>query len=205
MGAHSRLTLLSRLGAGTLVCATVVIGGAHSSYASVESSYLSILNQERTSHGLAPLQANAELTAVANSWATRMASSGVLRHNPALTSEVHNWQALGENVGCGPDVRDLTDAFWASSEHRDNILDPDYTEVGIGATIADHRIYIAVEFRQPMKHVASTPSHFVPARLTEHASAVHVATHHALGPVVARVQRLLGLSVSAFFGAGRTT
>jgi len=200
MGELPRTTLLPRLGAVAVVCAMVVVGGAQSSYASIESSYLNILNQERASHGLAPLETNAQLTTVASAWAVRMASAGVLQHNPALTSEVHGWRSLGENVGRGPDLRDLADAFWASAEHRDNILDPDFSQVGIGATVADHRIYIAVEFRQPLREVTWASHIRMTVRTTAHAAPVRAAQSRAHGPSIVRVQRLLVMSVSEFFG-----
>src|SRR3954453_9221115 len=80
--------------AATAVCAMAAAGP---SYASTESSYLSILNQERASHGLAPLHVSADLTSVAHAWAETMAASQSLRHNPSLTTQVHNWETVGEN------------------------------------------------------------------------------------------------------------
>ena len=124
--------------------------GISSSYASNGSSYLGTLNSERASRGLSPLHLNADLTSVAHAWAERMAETRVLRHNPALQSQVDNWQVLGENVGDGPTLKDLADAFWASAEHRANILEPRYTQVGIAAVRSDRRLWIAVVFRDPM-------------------------------------------------------
>jgi peptidoglycan hydrolase-like protein with peptidoglycan-binding domain len=193
--------MLCRLVAVAVTSATVVVGAANSSYASVESGYLSILNQERTSHGLAALHLNAELTGVAQSWASRMAATGSLQHNPALTREVHHWRSLGENVGDGPNLRDITDAFWTSAEHRDNILDPDFTQVGIAAVIVDHRIWIAVEFREPMHYAARASQQRGVSRTTARAYPGSLLMRGTRGPAVAYVQRLLGLRDSGVFGA----
>lgn len=201
MGELPRNTLLPRLGAVAAICAAFFLGAADSSYASVGSSYLNILNQERTSHGLAPLHSNARLTSVASDWARQMAARGVLQHNPALTSEVRQWRSLGENVGRGASVRDLAHAFWASAEHRDNTLDPGFTQVGIAAAIADHRIYIAVEFREPVRHATPTVRQHGTSRTSERAYPGRLLMRGTEGPAVAYVQRLLGLSVNGFFGA----
>jgi uncharacterized protein YkwD len=43
------------------------------------------------------------------------------------------WRAFGENIGCGQDTAEEILLTWMdSSAHRENILDPAYTEVGVG-------------------------------------------------------------------------
>ena len=133
------------------VAVAMSLGGT--AFAEDSSSYLSVLNQERASRGVAPLQLSADLVRVAQSWSDQMARSRRLQHNPHLQSEVANWWSVGENVGVGPDLRDLEQAFWDSAEHRANILDKDYTDVGIAATFRDDRLWMTVVFRQPWHHV----------------------------------------------------
>jgi hypothetical protein len=80
-----------------------------------------------------------------------MASSQTLYHNPSLTSQVQNWQAVGENVGEGPTVSDIHNAFMQSPEHRANILDHDFTQVGVGVSVDKNGIiWVTEDFRQPM-------------------------------------------------------
>jgi peptidoglycan hydrolase-like protein with peptidoglycan-binding domain len=186
--------------AATAVCAMAAAGPT---YASTESSYLSILNQERASHGLAPLHVSADLTSVAHGWAETMAASRSLRHNPSLTTQVHNWQTVGENVGYGPDLRDLADAFWQSAEHRDNILEPAYTQVGISAVNADHRIWIVVDFRAPLHQIQSAPASQQrgASRMDERTYPGRLLMFGTTGSAVAFVQRLLGLPATGIFGA----
>lgn len=129
----------------------MALGGT--SYASSSSSYLSVLNQERASRGVSPLHLSPDLVQVAQSWSDEMARTGVLRHNPRLKSAVSNWWSVGENVGMGPDLQDIEQAFWHSPEHRANILDAHYTDVGIASTYGDDRLWITVVFRQPWHHV----------------------------------------------------
>ena len=82
-----------------------------------------------------------------------MARSGVLRHNPRLKTEVPNWWSVGENVGMGADLPDIEQAFWNSSDHRANILNAHYTDVGIATASSHSRIWVAVVFRQPWHQV----------------------------------------------------
>jgi hypothetical protein len=84
-----------------------------------------------------------------------MASGQSLYHNPRLTTAVHNWQAVGENVGEGPSVGDVHVAFMNSPEHRANILDHDFTQVGVGVSVDKNGIvWVTEDFREPMSAAA---------------------------------------------------
>jgi hypothetical protein len=117
--------------------------------ASTSSQYFMRMNQERAEHGRAALTWRGDLANVAQAWAQHMASSQELAHNPGLTRQVHNWQVVGENVGVGPTLNDLDRAFMASTEHRDIILDSEYTDVGVGSVTYDNDIWIVIDFREP--------------------------------------------------------
>jgi hypothetical protein len=110
-----------------------------------------------------------------------MASSQTLYHNPALTTAITNWQAVGENVGDGPTESDLQTAFMQSPEHRANILDRDFTQVGIGVTIDSHgTVWVTADFRQPL---AAARAATTPSRPTTLAATVVHPTAHALAVV----------------------
>ena len=142
--------------AAAVAVATIATGmaGVGTSYAASGGGYLSVLNQERASRGISPLHMSADLVQVAHAWALEMARTGVLRHNPRLRSQVPNWWVVGENVGDGPDMADLAQAFWNSPEHRANILNRHYTDVGISAVRADGLIWMTVVFRDPWHETA---------------------------------------------------
>lgn len=91
-----------------------------------------LVNDARADHGLPLLEQRGGLSRVADDWAHELAAKGVLRHNPDLTAQVCCWRVVAENVGYGPDVRTVHQAFMASPEHRDNILDPRFRRIGIG-------------------------------------------------------------------------
>ncbi|MFN2614324.1 MAG: CAP domain-containing protein, partial [Actinomycetota bacterium] len=69
-------------------------------------------------------------------------------HNQNLGSDVKgNWTMVGENVGVGPDVATLHQAFIDSPEHRDNILERSYNQIGVGVAYgADGNIYVTEDF-----------------------------------------------------------
>ena len=109
-----------------------------------EAQFVARLNQERTSRGLAPL-------AVAGD----MAAAGHPYHDPNIRSEVQDWQILGDNVGSGASVDNIHAGFMNSQVHRDEILEPRYTQVGVGAYWAGNVLYVTEIFRLPQTHVAA--------------------------------------------------
>lgn len=109
------------------------------------------IDQARAARGIRSLDTRAGLSDVARTWAEQMARTGVLRHNPRLTTEVENWRWVGENVGFGPDVRTMQEAFMRSPGHRANVLDRDYTQVGVGVARRDGRVWVVQVFRRPAR------------------------------------------------------
>jgi uncharacterized protein YkwD len=77
-----------------------------------------------------------------------MAGQGRLYHSSDLTRRVSNWRYLGENVGVGPSIEDLQDAFMGSPPHRRNILKNAYDDVGVGIVKDSNGTYwVTVVFR----------------------------------------------------------
>jgi Cysteine-rich secretory protein family len=128
--------------------------------ASMESQFVAKTNAAREAVGLRPYAVASDLTSVAREHSAQMASRQSLYHNPNLTTDVKNWQAVGENVGEGPTVSDIHNAFMNSPEHKANILDHDFTQVGIGVSVDKNGIiWVTEDFRQPMQSSTSTATH----------------------------------------------
>jgi hypothetical protein len=107
-------------------------------------------NADRVSRGLRALSSASDLQGLAQQRANEMARSGTLAHTTNLGGKVSGWQRLGENVGRGPNLNDIETAFMNSPEHRQNILDPSFTQVGVGVTFDGKQyFFVAVIFRQP--------------------------------------------------------
>ena len=146
---HRVTALLSAvvLAFGVLLTAGAVAAPAQAT--SVEDIFRAKLNHARTVRHIHRLESRPALVKVAREQARRMAASSTLYHNPTLTTDVRNWRYVGENVGYGPDALTIHRAFMHSPGHRANILDRDYTQVGIGAVVVDGRVWVAEVFRRP--------------------------------------------------------
>jgi Cysteine-rich secretory protein family len=155
--------------AAAVLASTVAVPSA---LASSASSFVSLVNSARSSAGLRPYTDQGDLTAVAQGQANRMASTQKLFHNPNLASQVTNWRWVGENVGYGPDVTTLMNAFMASPEHKANILDHDFTQIGVGATVVNGTLWVSMVFRDPMSS-GSSPTPTPTSHSTGHSSATH--------------------------------
>lgn len=113
-----------------------------------EAQFVSRINSLRASKGLNQLAVSGELTGVARNWTERMVQAGQISHNPNLGSQVGgNWTKLGENVGVGYDVDGLMQAFINSASHYRNLVDPEWTHVGVGVTVlGDGTMYTTHNF-----------------------------------------------------------
>jgi outer membrane biosynthesis protein TonB len=93
------------------------------------------INALRTSKGLAPLTPDPALAATACTWNDQMIAAGTISHDPnlaaAIAAAAPDWRKGGENVGMGGTVSSLFDAFVASPGHYKNLVDPDFSRVGV--------------------------------------------------------------------------
>lgn len=110
-------------------------------------------NIARSSAGVAPLTRDAGLDALAAQWAQEMAASGSLEHRDGLGAATvsfvgaDGWTFAAENVGRGPTVAAVADAFIASDDHRVNVEDPQLVRVGVGVAVDDGgQLWVAVNF-----------------------------------------------------------
>ena len=191
-GRTPRRTVAALLTALTLVLGALLTGAVTAGPAgatSTEDTFTAKLNYARTSRGIPRLTPRSALITVARQQAQRMASSNTLYHNPNLTKDVTNWRWVGENVGYGPDALTVHVAFMNSPGHRANILDRDYTEVGIGAVVVDGRVWVAEVFRRPMRITTSSVATFS-----------RVLRYGSTGADVRRVQGRLHLRQTGFYG-----
>lgn len=102
-----------------------------------EAVFLTKINGLRASVGLAALSSDAALAATSCTWNDQLIVANALSHDPNLSAAIAsvepNWRKGGENVGMGGTVDSLFDAFVASPGHYQNLVDPQYSRVGICA------------------------------------------------------------------------
>lgn len=124
-----------------------------------EAAFVSDLNRERTSRGIAALSSVADLVEVARQQSVRMANQNLLYHNPNLVTDVVGWLSVGENVGYGGSESVIHSAFMNSPLHAANILSSTYTQVGIGAVRdGSGRLWVTQVFRKPNSSTISLPT-----------------------------------------------
>lgn len=136
--------------AAVLVVPLAAPAGAGVDPQAAESAFVGKINALRASKGLDTLAVDGELTTIARRWAARMAAAGDISHNRNFQNEVSaDWVKLGENVGMGPEIEKLHRAFVASPTHYKNLVDGDYTRVGVGVVVtADGTIFTAHQFER---------------------------------------------------------
>ena len=106
-----------------------------------------LTNAERTSRGLPALTWSNELAAAALQHSEDMRDNGIFSHTgsngSSLRSRVDNqgwpWRALGENIASSPRTPESVVQGWMDSTgHRENILNPSFTHIGVGTADTLH-------------------------------------------------------------------
>ena len=126
--------------------------------ARAEQRTLELMNASRAQAGLAPYALDAAVSAVARAHSLVESQYGYVYHDgPDGTAASRNRPACGsgwwsENTGkvWNEDVGVLHREFmaepWAPINHRTNIMDPNFTRVGIGAVQGRDAMYLTVVF-----------------------------------------------------------
>ncbi len=112
------------------------------------------VNDERAQRGLAPVEWDEDLAAVARSWSAEMARTEQLRHQDigALLGrgDLSDLQGIGENVfqATGPVPAGTIHAGWIrSDDHRVNVVNPGWNRLGVGVHCAeDGSVWATQEF-----------------------------------------------------------
>jgi uncharacterized protein YkwD len=108
-------------------------------------------NAARAAAGLPGLCVNGQLTGFAQSWANQMAATQSLVHqNIGGLIGSTGFSTMGENILSGPgnySAAEMQAAWMNSPSHRANILNGDFTQVGVGiAFSSDGRVWVCVDF-----------------------------------------------------------
>jgi uncharacterized protein YkwD len=123
-----------------LSCGVAAVGGCNSGADFITDAYL--VNQARASVGARPLGWSPELAKKAADWAAHLSDTGVLAHSMLSQGVPPGWHALGENVGYAHSVTTVHDGFLNSPEHRQNMLNPNWRVMGIGAVRAGGEVWV---------------------------------------------------------------
>lgn len=121
---------------------------------------LQLVNLERAEADLPPVALDAALSRIASEYACRMVEAKFFDHTdpetgfgPADRAFIgdYNFYAIGENLAAGQDTPAAVMEVWMDSPaHRAIILDPKWTEIGIGVRAGgQYSIYWVQEFGAP--------------------------------------------------------
>ena len=124
----------------------------------LEQKAVLLLNAARKAEGLEPLKVNLLLSKLAADYALDMNKRKFFAHvDPDGKDPFDRMAAIGidypnagENIALSPDVETAHKMLMDSPLHRENILQPKYTEIGIGVR-PDSRggVYLVQEFIGP--------------------------------------------------------
>lgn len=139
-----------------------VSGRAARKPSTVAADVIELTNIERTHHRRLTLRANERLMQAAQLQADQMARAAHMAHElpearypraqDRLAAADYRWRAFGENVAFGqPSAARVLDSWMHSPGHRLNILNPAFTEMGVGYAVdrAGRPYYVQV-FAQPL-------------------------------------------------------
>jgi uncharacterized protein YkwD len=126
-----------------------------------EREVINHTNREREAHGLKPLKISTKLTAAAQYHAHNMARKEHMAHvlsgvlYPDLVSRLrfagYRYRSGGENLALNyEDAKSVVAAWMNSPAHRFNLLDPSFTEIGVGIRWSPSgQTYFCQVFGQP--------------------------------------------------------
>jgi uncharacterized protein YkwD len=124
-----------------------------------EQRVIDLTNAERKKKDLPPLKCSQVLCEVAKAHSTNMAKQIKVEHNldgkspyDRIKAAGYRYMVAGENLArADVTVEEVMAAWMASQDHRDNILDTEYTEIGIGLVRDEQNTYYTQVFAKPRK------------------------------------------------------
>lgn len=114
-----------------------------------------LLNADRAKNGLSALKTNSQLTSLAGNYAQDMIDRNFFAHNnpegltpfDRMKNAGISYTYAGENLAINNNVTAAETAFMNSSGHKANILNKNYTEVGVGVRYnSNGSAYVVQEF-----------------------------------------------------------
>jgi uncharacterized protein YkwD len=132
--------------------------------AKVEDLIFDLTNQARLARGLAPLARDDELGNVARAFSNDMLVRRFFDHTTPeglpfekrLANQYRHWvHDMGENIWSGSGyapretqelAQEIVNDWLNSPGHRENLLDPDFTHLGVGVSARHDRIRATQEF-----------------------------------------------------------
>jgi uncharacterized protein YkwD len=159
---------MTQFGTSFLVLSVVLLGGDEPAkkfqQTANENKLFDLTNQERKKTDLAPLKLNPALSKLARAHSENMARQGKLEHTldekspfDRLRAGGYKFMKAGENIAGtgandGSTLAMVMERWMNSKGHRANILEREFTEVGIGiARDKEGNLFYTQIFARPRK------------------------------------------------------
>lgn len=120
---------------------------------------VTLVNQERTSRGIAALTVDNRLATAAQDHSAYQAQTSTMSHTGSggtnagqrITAAGYQWSWWAENVAAGqPDCASVVGAWMASQGHRENILNGNLKNIGVGSAASGNgTVYWTMNFGSP--------------------------------------------------------
>jgi uncharacterized protein YkwD len=125
----------------------------------LEQRMVRLVNVERMARGLRPLESHAALGKVARNHSRAMVDLGEFSHEAdgsqleeRIKQVIQNACRFGENITKHYTIEYALSDLMGSPGHRGNLLDPDFTGIGIGIVRGEEGLlYITQDFFSPCK------------------------------------------------------
>ena len=132
-------------------CAHANTPAVHATRAQIKRAVVCLIDRQRVERGLPALRANAHLSRSAQGWTRTMVATGEFTHGADFAARITQagfaWSSAGENIATGfVTPAQVVDGWMASQGHCENILSPDFSQIGIGVVL------------RPVAHFAVTPA-----------------------------------------------
>lgn len=124
-------------------------------FLAIEKKIFELLNKEREKQGLSILKLSEPLSLLARKHSQDMAAHEMLSHRSSsgkeytdrLVEDGFYFQRNGENVARSDSflAEVIHEAFMKSQPHRENILTPEFDEVGIGMALSEKKVYYVTQ------------------------------------------------------------
>ncbi len=159
---HARQVTAARRGSVAPSAATATRETTPLTETETEARLLQLVNRDRRAARVAPLTWNAALADVARAHSRDMRDHDFFAHVSPRSGRLADRAAvahipyarLAENIAVNQDVDGAQEALMRSPGHRMNLLDPVFTEIGLGVVFdgdasGDRRVFVTQNFLQP--------------------------------------------------------
>ena len=124
-----------------------------------EQRVIDLTNAERKKKDLPPVKFNQVLCEVARAHSANMVKQAKVEHNldgktpyDRIKEAGYRYAVAGENLArADVTIEEVMEAWMASKSHRDNILDAEFTEIGVGLVRDEQNTYYTQVFAKPRK------------------------------------------------------